>query len=188
MKRHLSVTSFLASLVLIAVPVGHAFAESRVTERAVSGAPSPLEQMHPQTGAALTAPSLEQQVVVLQQQVQSLQGQLAAIQSVLKVTPTSATLQAPAVSILSLEGTTIQSSKGITVKAATDIAVQSQAGTSIKVGTTATIQASGVTELKGAILKLNGGTKPIATVGSQVQVPGQPIGQVMTGSGTILGN
>lgn len=43
-------------------------------------------------------------------------------------------------------------------------------------------------DLKGTAIRLNGGTKPLATVGSQVQVPGQPIGQVMTGSGTILGN
>ncbi len=132
--------------------------------------------------------SIDQQVFTLQQQVQALQTQVAALQSVLKVTPTSATLQAPSISIFSSGDTLIQSSKGITVKAASGITVQSQAGTSIKAGSTATIEASGTTELKGAVIKLNGGSKPLATVGSQVQVPGQPIGQVLTGSGTILGN
>lgn len=181
MKKRLCGTSFLGGLVMIVISVGSALAESGVTERAVSGAPLPLEQMRSPAGAALTAPSLEQQVAVLQQQVQSLQGQLAALQSVLKVTPTSATLQAPSVSIFSAEGTTIQSSKGITVQAATGIAVQSQAGTSIKAGTTATIEASGITDLKGAILRLNGGTKPLATVGSAVGN-----GIVLSGSPAVL--
>jgi hypothetical protein len=43
-------------------------------------------------------------------------------------------------------------------------------------------------DLKGGVIRHNGGGKPLATVGSQVQVPGQPIGQVTTGNNAILGN
>lgn len=159
------------------------FAQDGVTERAVPAPSTQLQQASPLGGKTIPTLTVDQQLAALQQQVQSLQAQMAALQSVLKVTPTSATLQAPSVSIFSAEGTTIQSSKGITVKAATGIVVQSQAGTSIKAGSTATIEASGTTELKGAMVRLNGGSKPIAMVGSAVGN-----GQVMTGSTTILGN
>jgi len=163
------------------------FGADEVMERAVQNQPGVMQQTT-RIGTPIQPATVEQQLAALQQQVQALQTQVAALQSVLKVTPTSATLQAPSISIFSSGDTLIQSSKGITVKAASGITVQSQAGTSIKAGSTATIEASGTTELKGAVIKLNGGSKPIATVGSQVQVPGQPIGQVTTGNGTILSN
>lgn len=165
-----------------------ASAAEEVTERAVSGPSSTLQKPALPPRATIPALTVEQQLTALQQQVQSLQAQVAALQSALKVTPTGVILQAPTVSILSIEGIIVQSNKGIAVTAGTGVAIQSKADTSIRAGTTATIEASGTTDLKGAVVKLNGGTKPLATVGSQVQVPGQPIGQVTTGSGTILGN
>jgi hypothetical protein len=165
-----------------------ASAAEEVTDRAVPGLSSTLQQPALPPRATIPALTVEQQLIALQQQVQSLQAQVAALQSVLKVTPTGATLQAPTVSILSIEGIIVQSSKGVAVTAGTGVAIRSNAGTSIRAGTTATIEASGTTDLKGAVVKLNGGTKPIATVGSLVQVPGQPTGQVVTGNSTVLGN
>lgn len=171
------------TLLLPCLWAGSATAADEVTERAVPGPSTPLRQMAPAPGRAIPAMTVEQQLTALQQQVQSLQAQLAALQSVLKVTPTGATLQAPTVSILTSGDTMIQSGKGVTVRAATGIAVQSQADTSIKAGSTATLESSGTTQVKGAILKLNGGSKPMATVGSAVGN-----GQIVSGSTTILGN
>lgn len=158
-----------------------AFSADEVMERAVQSQPGVVLQT-PRTGTPIQAATVEQQLAGLQQQVQSLQAQLAALQSVLKVTPTGATLQAPSVTILSSNDTMIQSGKGITVRAAAGIAVQSQADTSIKAGSTATFESSGTTHVKGAILKLNGGGMPLATVGSAVGN-----GKILNGSTTILG-
>jgi hypothetical protein len=126
---------------------------------------------------------LESRIAALQQQVQVLQAQVAALQSVLKVTPAGATLQAPTLSFLSLEGIALQSNKGIAVTAGTGLTMQSQAGTSIKAGSALSVDSSGTMDLKGASIKLNGGSKPLATVGSAVGN-----GKVITGSPTILGN
>lgn len=148
------------------------------------------------TGAAGGAPpragvaplSLEQRVVLLEQQLQALTAQLAALQSVLKVTPTGAILQAPSLSIFGLEAININSKKLVAIEAGTSMNLKSLANTSIKATSGALIEASATLDLKGAVIKHNGGGKPLATVGSHVQVPGQPIGQVTTGSQTVLGN
>ena len=181
----------LAMLAFLVLCGGASFAVEEVTERAVPNAP--LVQTVPTVpGGALRAPiagpTLDQTIAQLQQQVQTLTAQVAALQSVLKVTPTGATLQAPTLSLQSLNGTTIQSNKGVAIQAGTSIDMRSSTNTSIRAASTALIEASGTLELKGAVTKLNGGSKPLATVGSQVQVPGQPIGQIVTGTPTLLGN
>jgi hypothetical protein len=107
---------------------------------------------------------------------------------VLKVTPTGAVLQAPSVSIFGLEAININSKKLVAIEAGTSMDMKSSVNTSIKAGATAVIETSGTLDLKGAAIKHNGGAKPLATVGSQVQIPGQPIGQITTGSLTVLGN
>jgi hypothetical protein len=81
---------------------------------------------------------------------------------------------------LSIDATTIRSSKAVAIEAGTSMA--------IKGASTTLIEGMGSLDLKGGVIKHNGGGKPLATVGSQVQVPGQPIGQVTTGSPTLLGN
>jgi hypothetical protein len=126
--------------------------------------------------------------VFLEQQVQALTAQVAALQSVLKVTPTGAVLQAPSLSIFGLEAININSKKLVAIEAGTSMNLKSLANTSIKATSGALIEASATLDLKGAVIKHNGGGKPLATVGSHVQVPGQPIGQVTTGSQTVLGN
>lgn len=169
------------------------FATEEVTERAVPNAP--LMQTVPAMPGGVPrttvpGPSLDQTVAQLQQQVQALTAQVAALQSVLKVTPTGATLQAPTISLLSIDGTQIRSGKGIAIDAGTDINMRSSSSTSIRAASTASIEASATLDLKGAVTKLNGGTKPLATVGSLVQVPGSTSvpGQIITGSQTVLGN
>lgn len=101
-----------------------------------------------------------------------LQAQVAALQAVLQIAPNGA------VTILS----------PVSVQAGTNISIRASQNVSVHSSGTAIVESQGMLDLKGTAIRLNGGTKPLATVGSQVQVPGQPIGQVMTGSGTILGN
>lgn len=165
-----------------------ASAAEEVTERAVPGPSSTLQQPALPPRATIPALTVEQQLIALQQQVQSLQAQVAALQSVFKVTAGGATIQAPTISILSAEGTIIQSGKGLALKAGMNIAVQAQNSVSINAAGATKVETGGTMDLKGALLKFNGGTKPIATVGSLVQVPGQPTGQVVTGNSTVLGN
>jgi hypothetical protein len=138
--------------------------------------------------AGVAPPTLDQKVAFLEQQVQTLMAQVAALQSVLKVTATGAVLQAPTLSLLSIEATTIRSSKGVAIDAGTSIDMRSSTSTSIRAASTTLIEGSASLDLKGAIIKHNGGGKPLATIGSQVQIPGQPIGQITTGSQTVLGN
>jgi hypothetical protein len=171
----------ICSALLLQIPLGYAADE--VTERAVPGPSPQLQQMAPAPGRAIPAMTVEQQLAALQQQVQALQTQVTALQSVLNVTQAGVTLQAPTVSILSLEGTTIQSNKSVAVKAGTGIDVRSQASTSVKAGSSLSVEAAGNLDLKGATTKINGGGKPLATVGSAVGN-----GTVLTGSATILGN
>ena len=167
------------------------FAAEEVTERAVPNVPlmqalPALPGSAPRSTAA--APTLDQTVALLQQQAQALTAQVAALQSVLVVTPTGATLQAPTLSLHSLDGTTIRSNTGVAIQAGTWIDMKSSANTSIRAGSSTLIESSTTLDMKGAVMKLNGGTRPLAVVASQVQVPGQPIGQVLTGSQTIMGN
>ena len=161
------------------------FAAEEIIERALPNAPlmqttplSPSIQKTPVPG-----PTLEQTVALLQQQIQALTAQVAALQSVLKVTPTGATLQAPTLSLLSLEGTIIRSGKAVTVEAGTSIDARSSTSTSIRVASTALIEGAVGLDLKGSLIKHNGGNRPLATVGSAVGN-----GQVLNGSATILGN
>lgn len=129
------------------------------------------------------APTLEQTVASLQQQVQALSAQVAALQSVLKVTSTGATLQAPTLSLLSINGTEIRSSKAVSIEAGTSISSSGATTVSIRAGGSASLNSSGTLDLKGSTIKLNGGTKPIAIVGSAVGN-----GQVLNGSSTIAGD
>lgn len=114
----------------------------------------------------------DQQIFALQQQVQALQAQIAALQAVFKIAPNGA------VTILSPTSVSVQAGTTVSIGAGQNISIQSPG--------TALVEGKGGLDLKGMIVKLNGGTKPLATVGSQVQVPSQPIGQVTTGNQTVL--
>lgn len=157
-----------------------ALAADGVTDRA---APGPAQPMVPIPGAQVLPLTVEQRLSALQQQVQVLQTQVAALQSVLKVTSTSTTLQGPTLFLMSTSGTTIQSGAGINISSGGNLAIQSQANASLRAGAAAAFETSGQLDLKGAVVKLNGGGKPVATVGSAVAN-----GKILTGSATILGN
>lgn len=124
------------------------------------------------TASRADAVGLDQQIRTLQQQVHALQTQIAALQSIFKIAPNGA------VTILSPTSVSVQAGTTISIGAGQNVSIQSSG--------TALIDGKGGLDLKGAVVKLNGGAKPLATVGSQVQVPGQPIGQVTTGNQTVL--
>jgi len=105
-------------------------------------------------------------MAILQQQVRTLQAQFATLQAAVQVTPTGVTLQGPTVTI---------AGGVVTIQAQNNVA----------------LRAGGPLDLKGSMIRLNGGTKPLATLGSQVKVEtstGPALGQIVTGSQTILGN
>ncbi len=136
------------------------------------------------------------QVAKLEQLVASLQQQVALLQSVIKISGNSVE---------------ITSGHDLKIKAAMTVDINAGIGTTIKSGATTNLLSGGNTiiksnafdvsssvfrlsggrgeisaasemSIKGAILKLNKGTKPLATVGSMI------VGnQVITGSPTIYG-
>lgn len=162
----------------IASPV---FGADEIMERAVSNQSGVMQQTI-RTGAPIPPATVEQQLVALQQQVQTLQAQIAALQSVFKIASDGT------VTILSPTSVSVQAGKDISIGAGKNVSIGAGQHVSVQGNGNALVEGKGGLDLKGMPVKLNGGTKPIATVGSQVQVPGQPIGQIMTGSGTIFGN
>lgn len=158
-----------------------AFSADEIMERAVPSQPGVMQQA-PRTGTPIQPATVEQQLAALQQQAQALQAQMAALQSVLKIASDGA------VTILSPTSISVQAGKDISIGAGTNVAIGAGQKVSVQGNGAVFVEGKALLDLKGPVIKLNGGTKPVATVGSQVQVPGQPIGQVVTGSGTILGN
>lgn len=175
-----------AALLILFHSEGPALAAGEVTERAVPNPPSVMQQM-PRVGtspqASMQAPTTDQQLAALQQQVQALQAQVAALQSVLVVTPTGATLQALNLTVSSPQGVVIQSQKNVAITAGMTMNFQSGTSLSMKGNTIATVEGAGGLNLRGATVKLNNGSKPMATLGSAVAG-----GKVVSGSATILGD
>lgn len=136
------------------------------------------------------------QIARLEQMVASLQQQVAMLQSVIRI---------------SVSGVEINSSKKLTLNAAQDVDIHAGSDTWLKSngknlfyssgdtyikainfdvssrlfrlsGGRGNISASSDMSIKGAVLKLNKGTKPVATIGSMIAN-----NQVVTGSPTIFG-
>jgi hypothetical protein len=57
----------------------------------------------------------------------------------------------------------------------------------IKSGAGTVVQAMAPLDLSGSLIRMNGGTRPLAIVGSQVQLLPNSTGQVVSGSSTIFG-
>lgn len=170
---------FLA--LMLAYVASPAFGADEVMERAVQSQVGVMQQV-PQTSTSVQSATIEQQLAALQQQVQALQAQLTILQSVLKIASDGA------VTILSPASISIQAGKDISIGAGKNVSIGSGQNISVQGNGNALVQGKGVLDLKGTLIKLNGGSKPVATVGSQVHAQGLPIGQVTTGNGTILSN
>ena len=106
------------------------------------------------------------------------------------MTPTGVTLQGPTVTIAG-GVLNIQAQNNVALRAGLNVAVQAGSKLALQSGAGTALQAGGPLDLKGSMIRLNGGTKPLATLGSQVKVDtstGPALGQIVTGSPTILGN
>ena len=106
--------------------------------------------------------------------------------------PTGAllTLQGPTVTIAG-GVVNIQAQNNVALRAGSNVAVQAAGNLALQSGAGTALQAGAPLDLKGPMIRLNGGTKPLATLGSQVTVEGfggTAHGQIITGSPTILGN
>jgi hypothetical protein len=99
--------------------------------------------------------STEQRVAFLEQQVQALSAQVAALQSVLKVTPTGAVLQAPTLSLLSIEAVNIRSSKVVAIDAGTSFDMKSVGPAAIK-GSMTLVEGTQTLDLRGGLIRHNG--------------------------------
>ena len=123
----------------------------------------------------------------VEQQVQALQAQLAALQAVVRVTSTGNAGQDPTVTIIGAE-VNIQARDNLMLTAASTMSVKT-ANLALSSTGGAVLQAGATLGLKGSLMTLNGGGKPLATVGSLVQtLPGSAngSGSVITGSQTVL--
>jgi len=191
-----------------------AFAAGEVTERAVPSLPSPLQKQGPIPGTPMSATPMEQQLAALQQQVQALQAQLAGlqqqvqplqaqlamIQAAVVVTSNGVTLQGPTVKLWAQNNdvevkakanVTMKADRDLNFKAGNNASMDASSNVTIKSGAGTVVQAMAPLDLSGSLIRMNGGpnpgTKPLALVGSQVQVSGST-GQVVNGSQYIFGN
>jgi hypothetical protein len=151
---------------------------------AASAAPPPTGVVRSTVSPVAAPLPIEQQLAALQQQVQA---QLAALQAVVRVTSTGNAWQDPTVTIIGAE-VNIQARDNVTLMAASTVSVRA-ANLALSSSGGAVLQAGTKLDLKGLPVTLNGGGKPLATVGSLVQmVPGSAngSGSVITGSQTVL--
>jgi hypothetical protein len=107
--------------------------------------------------------SVDDEVKALNQRIGALETRLKALEAVVQ-------LSGPNVKLVSAAGVTIQ--------AGTNVAIQGGAGVNI--------QGAGGVDIRGALVRLNNGGRPFARVGDSVVV-GERLGQITTGSPTVLG-
>jgi hypothetical protein len=145
-----------------------------------------------QVRAPIEPAPLEQQVIALQKQVSVLQAQLNALLSAVKVSEAGVVLQGRTVSIAGAtidvrsDGTLAMRAANLAAEVARDTSLRSGFATSISSSAGVTVQAAGPVDIRGTQVRLNGGSRPVATVGSGVQTSSAGSGQVITGSSTVL--
>jgi len=154
--------------------------------------PAPAEtirtaQLNQSRVSAETA-SLEKQVASLQAQVAALQSQLNSLMAAVKVSESGVVLQGPSVTI---QGGKIDVlTTGNLLMRVGDLESHITRNTMIRSGnnidllsaTHTSLRAGGMMDIRGAMILLNNGSNPVATV-----QPG-PGGQVVTGSQTVKAN
>ena len=130
-----------------------------------------------------------------------MQSQLAMLQTAVVVPSNGVTLQGPTVNLWAQNNDVKVNAKGnVTLRADKDLninvgynaSLDASSNLTIKSGAGTVVQAGAPLDLTGSLIRLNGGgtnqgIKPLALLGSQVQVSGSN-GQIVTGSANILGN
>ena len=157
-----------------------------------------IDAVHPPLQNTRQVNELSAQVARLEQMVALLQQQVNQLQSVIKVTGTAVEIGSSrdlkikaggSIDIIAGMNTGISSGMNTNIKSASNTTIKSGAITDIYAGSFFRLQAvrgditaSSDLLLKGVPLRLNKGTRPVATMGSMVMG-----NQVTTGSPTILG-
>ncbi len=80
----------------------------------------------------------------------------------------------------------IKAAASVEIDAATTVVVKGAAKVEVSAGAALTLKAAGQANLQGSLVKLNGGSKPIARTGDMVALPVGPPGTVQGGNATVL--
>jgi len=178
---------------------------SRTRQSSTLKKPKPYKRQAPQQqGGVSTHANGQQSIQALEQRVQTLEQQVSSLLSIIQVSQGEVLIQAQALSLQSQnltiethggDGLTIASDTNLTINAALNLTAQSGMDLALKGGTNAkleggagvTVKARSTLDLKGGIIRLGGGGKPVATMGSlTVTAPGGGPGTVTTGSPTVF--
>jgi hypothetical protein len=134
-----------------------------------------------------SAPALDQQVAALQQQVAALQAQVNALLAVVRVSNTGGVqIAAQSVEIRSDTNLVLRAGGNLYGDASMNATLRAAAALSVTSGAGLTLQSSANMDLKGSTIRLNNGGKPIATVGSLVQMQAGGGGQIVNGTQTVF--
>jgi hypothetical protein len=107
--------------------------------------------------------AVDEEMKALNQRIIALEARLKDLEAVVQVSGADVKLVSAA---------------GVIIQAGTNVAIQGGANVNIQ-------GASGV-DIRGALLRLNNGSRPFARVGDSVMF-GERLGQITTGSPTVLG-
>lgn len=110
------------------------------------------------------------EVKALSQKVAALEARLKVLEGVLQVSGNNVKLV---------------SSQGLTIQAGTNTSLLSGLNTSIH-GASVAVSGASTVDIRGGMLMLNAGARPLARVGDPVVVDGK-VGQITAGAPTILG-
>lgn len=174
----------MLALMLIAACCPATFAADRAAAQ--------VTPMMAQLRASIEPTPLDQQVTALQKQVAVLQAQLNALLSAVQVSEAGVVLQGRTVTIAGAtidvrsDGTLAMRATNLAAEVARDTSLRSGFAISISSSAGTTVQAAGPVDVRGTQVRLNGGGRPVATVGSGVQTSSAGSGQVITGSSTVF--
>jgi hypothetical protein len=153
------------------------------------GIPAVRPMTAPAPGAA-TASAIDPQILALQAQIASLQAQLNAMAAAVRVTPTGLVLQGPTVTIVG-SAISIQSQSNLVLRVGQNVNLEIGGVTSLTTGAdlklsaggAAVVAGTGTLDLRGSSVRFNGGSKPVALLGSAVAN-----GQILSGSPSVFAN
>jgi hypothetical protein len=145
-----------------------------------------LQEAPGRTVPSLAKPAapLDQQVAALQQQVAALQSQVNALMAAVRVSETGVVLQGRSVTIAG-QSVDIRSDLNLGLRADALTGDFMQTAT-LRTAGALTVASSGTLDLRASTIRLNNGSKPIATAGSLVQMQSTGTGQIVNGSATVL--
>lgn len=126
------------------------------------------QRANPAIGAQRAAPNLAQ-----------LEARLAALESVVKIEPDGG------VTINCTGKVRIKSAMSVEIEAGTTWVAKSGASAELNTSGPLTLKSASVTNVQGALIKLNNGAKPLVRIGDPVITPMGPA-TIPTGANTVL--